>query len=214
MSSNKILLITGASFLLLVLAGRYGALSEAPSASGSVNDLPHAKQTPSQNAQDVQPDIPTDPVKGDVQHTLSAQDLKKLELFKAVIESGKDNDPRVDKELKDLSPALKNALREEYQKLPKEHRNGRGFIAFLIGRSLADISDVTFLEQVVNEEPCLSFKDCSTPGPMYEEAEEHSTNVTLNYPQIVASRMLKQNLAKAPAELRPRINQAITTSRF
>lgn len=145
---------------------------------------------------------------------LTSADQRKLELLRTVIKTGKDNDPRVDRELKSLTPALKNALKNEYEQLPQEHRNGRGFIAFLIGRSLSEPSDVDFLAKVVREEPCLSLKDCGAKEPMSEHADEHSTGVTLNYPQIVATKMLKQNSSKAPPELRERINEVLAESRY
>ena len=79
---------------------------------------------------------------------------------------------------------------------------------------ISEPGDVEFLANIVQEEPCLSFKDCSSKGPIYQEAEEHSTQVTLNYPQIVATRMLKQNLKKAPLALRGRINEVLAQSKY
>lgn len=215
MSNNRVLLIAVASILLLAAVVRYGA-QEAPQTDGTISDFSHA---PPAKAEHTTPE--STPVANVVSTptpstnlALTKDEETKLNLFREVVKSGKDNDKRIDTDLKDLSPALKRALEDEYRRLPREHRNGRGFVAFLIGRSLSDASDVAFLEQVIKEEPCLSFKNCSEKGPMYEEAEEHSTQVTLDYPQIVASRMLKQKLAGSSQELRGPISQALSASRY
>lgn len=203
---------------MLAIASRYGVPvdpQETPISEDSqevTGDLNRLSGPVPAESSDVQAEAVKLPAATPVK--LTPEEQNKLEMFRSVIKSGNDNDPRVDKELKSLSPALKMALKQDYEKLPKEHRNGRGFIAFLIGRSISTAADVQFLEKVVNEEPCLSFKDCDAKGPMYEEAQEHSTEVSLNYPQIVATRMLKQSLPKAPPELRGKINEVVTSSRY
>ena len=204
---------------MLAIVSRYEVQETSESEDGqeSTGDLNHLsdKKSKAQNLTIVPraESVKTTAV-AQSRETLSTEEKRKLDLLREVIKSGKDNDPRVDTELKGLTPALKNAVKNEYQKLPAEHRNGRGFIAFLIGRSISEPGDVEFLANIVQEEPCLSFKDCSSKGPIYQEAEEHSTQVTLNYPQIVATRMLKQNLKKAPPALRGRINEVLAQSKY
>lgn len=219
MSNRRILFFTVASLFVLVIVSRYAVQETASSgdpqeATGDLNHLSDQNSKAQSVAVVPQAEVVKPTATSLMQSSLTPDEQKKLELFRAVIKTGKDNDPRVDSELKSLTPALKNALKKEYEQLPPEHRNGRGFIAFLIGRSMTEPADVDFLAQIVQEEPCLSFKDCSARGPMYEEAEEHSTQVTLNYPQIVATRMLKQNLSKVPPELRGRINEVLAESRY
>ncbi len=224
MSSRRILFFAVASIFVLAIVGRYGVQEisvdgdhqqdDQQEATGDLNHF--SDENAKSQSLAVKPQAEVVPLSGIAasKPTLTPTDQKKLELLRTVIKTGKDNDPRVDKELKSLTPALKNALKKEYEQLPPEHRNGRGFIAFIIGRSMSEQADVDFLAKVVQEEPCLSFKDCSAKGPMYQEAEEHSTQVTLNYPQIVATKMLKQNLSKAPPELRGKINEVLAESRY
>jgi hypothetical protein len=219
-SSRRILFFTVASILVLAFVSHYVPINHSDESQQSnenndaTGDLNRLSDQPAPTAASA-PHVEAVPASGVTPApSLSSEEKSKLELFRTVVKTGKDNDPRVDTELKNLSPALKAALKNEYESLPKEHRNGRGFVAFLIGRSLTEPADVEFLEKVVTEEPCLSFKDCSVKGAMYEEAEEHSTQVSLNYPQIVATRMLKQNLTKAPPELRGRISEAVSASPY
>lgn len=221
MSSRRILFFAVASIFVLAVVGRYAGEDEAvpAEATGDLNHL--SEQSPAAQPPTISAVQQADPVQATAATpapALTPQETQKLELLREVIKTGKDNDPRVDTELKELSPALKAAIKKEYQQLPKEHRNGRGFIAFLIGRSMSEPGDIEFLEQVVAEPPCQSFQDCDAKGPVYEEAEEHSTNVSLNYPQIVATRMLKQNLTKnsnwiTPA-MRAKITEALEGSRY
>lgn len=106
-----------------------------------------------------------------------------LRTLRAVLAARDDNDPRLDSAFNDLSPAAKRLFREEYRRIPRERRNERGTIVFLLGRGLDGQEDWDFLKEVLAEAPCLSLADCARkpqgPGQPGDE-------VTLAYPALVA----------------------------
>lgn len=125
--------------------------------------------------------------------SLSPVEQKKWESFLEILQSKNDNDPRVDKDLLNLSEPFKQALRDYYQNLPMEKRNERGFIAFLISRQVGSENDVFFLKSILKEKPCLSMADCNTQG--FQDPHHASTdNVSLNYPQLVVLYELENKL--------------------
>lgn len=109
---------------------------------------------------------------------------KKLDILKEILESKNDNDPRLDSEFRDLDPATKSRLREFYKELPEEKLNSRGTVVFLLGRNIRTSEDAQFMNSVLRQAPCLSLASCGTPG---EADPESSSDVTLAYPQIVAT---------------------------
>ncbi|MCM2277134.1 MAG: hypothetical protein NDJ89_03595, partial [Oligoflexia bacterium] len=125
---------------------------------------------------------------------LNSQDSRKFRMLEEILVSRNDNDPRLDRELKGLSPELKAALRAKYQQLPAEDRNGRGTIAFLVGREAAQPEDFEFLGRILSEPACLSLADCTREPPAVAAEELHlegTTEVTLAYPQLVALKWLE-----------------------
>lgn len=127
---------------------------------------------------------------------LSAEDEQKLAVVDEVLASRNDSDPRLDREIRDLSPALKARLRERYHEIAPEDRAGRGMIIFILGRELKSIEDVEFLSEVLQEPPCRSLEDC-TREPPAGAVDEHAAsigNVTLVYPQLVAIKSLERAL--------------------
>lgn len=119
-------------------------------------------------------------------------DVQKLEIVNAILSSGADNDPRLDKDLRELSPALRERLRRRYREIPNEKRNSKGTLVFLLGRNLTEPADFEFMAEVVSETPCFSLSDCSQkfPKKMVGRSEEEDHNgglaVALAYPQLVA----------------------------
>ncbi len=114
-----------------------------------------------------------------------------------IFASRNDNDPRLDTELRHLSPEVKRELEAKYARLPGEKRNERGTIAFLIGRDLATEEDARFLKSVLEEPPCLSLADCHSAGNA--PSDPHSDlgqDLTLAYPQVVAIQMLHEHTPK------------------
>ncbi len=128
---------------------------------------------------------------------LNATEQRQLAILNEILISKNDNDPRMDSDLRVLSPALKSALQKQYLKSAAEKRNERGTIVFLLGRNLDQESDLNFMKQVLMEPPCLSLSDCSkvTEASHGEQAHLDGINeLTANYPQLMAIRQLKQTL--------------------
>jgi hypothetical protein len=115
--------------------------------------------------------------------------LSQLRILEEILDSRNDNDPRLDRELRVLSPAAKELLRAKYMAVPWEKRNDRGTIVYLLGRNLTSTADFRFLQEVVREAPCLSLSDCTKSAAPSSGTDEHSQMgmaITLAYPQIVA----------------------------
>ncbi len=128
---------------------------------------------------------------------LKEEDKKKIKTFEEILNSKNDNDPRVDSELKSLSAEVHQNLQKAYSQMPKENRNGRGFVAFLIARDLKSVEDARFLKGIYEENPCLSFQDCSKEGP----SDPHIDGInqtSLNYPQLAALYQLERKLESQP----------------
>lgn len=127
---------------------------------------------------------------------LSADEKKKLANLEHILASRNDSDPALDRDFRELSPAMKAALRDRYHRLPNEDRGSRGTLIFLLGREIASPEDVAFVTEVLNEPPCLSLEDCSRRS---QEVDEHAAAVggmTLVYPQMVAIRSFERFLKK------------------
>jgi hypothetical protein len=128
---------------------------------------------------------------------LSPDDKKLFEIFTQIMISKNDNDPRLDKELRHLSPELKKTLQREYALLPDERRNEKGLIVFLIARDVSVPEDLQFLESVYQESPCLSLANCQVRGP--EDPHFSGINeVSLVYPQIAGLFQLETQLKARP----------------
>ncbi len=129
---------------------------------------------------------------------LSGEDKKKFETFEQILSSKNDNDPRMDSELSNLSPQMHQALRDRYQTLAAENRNGRGTVAFLIARDLQSVTDLDFLKSIYQESPCLGFRSCSVADPQ----DPHFSGVnqtSLEYPQLVTLYQLDRQLDADPS---------------
>jgi hypothetical protein len=148
---------------------------------------------------------------------LKAEDEKKWKAFEEILNSKNDNDPRVDEELRHLSPQMHDNLRKAYSHLPPENRNGRGFIAFLIARDLKDSNDVQFLQEIYQEPPCQSLQNCAEAAA----ADPHFDGInatSLNYPQLASLYQLQKRLEADPSvlespEMRNSISQTLREAR-
>lgn len=120
----------------------------------------------------------------------TAEDLAKLRTLEEILVAKSDNDPRLDKDLRNLSPAAKALIRARYASTSPEKRNQRGTLVFLVGRELSTADDVSFLHSVLNEAPCLSLADCSREDRASMLPSDHhhdgTNETTLAYPQLVA----------------------------
>jgi hypothetical protein len=143
---------------------------------------------------------------------LSEKEAAQWKIFQEVITSRNDNDPRVDQELRTLSPQMHEALRRTYQQMPAENRNSRGLVVFLIARDLTSVEDAQFLTAIYQEQPCLSMADCSQAGT--SDPHMDAVNQTsLNYPQLAGLYQLEHRLESAPEILQnPEIRQEISNA--
>jgi hypothetical protein len=136
-------------------------------------------------------------------------DVRQIQILDKVLASKNDNDPRLDRELRELSPAAKRLARSRYASLSPEKRNQRGTIVFLIGRDMNSTDDLSFLHQVLNEPPCRSLTNCereetgSVTGA--DRHHEGMNEVSLAYPQLAALKMIEAylNSPDHKAELLP-----------
>ncbi|MBI3550620.1 MAG: hypothetical protein HY078_16400 [Elusimicrobia bacterium] len=120
----------------------------------------------------------------------------KVAILDEIFNSRNDNDPRLDREFKNLTPEAKASLRARYRHLPPERRNDRGTIVFLLANNLTTAEDWNFLQNVVSEPPCLSMSDCAKP-PAGQDPEPN-VEITLVYPQLVALSRLEEMLRRVP----------------
>jgi hypothetical protein len=123
---------------------------------------------------------------------------RKVAILDEILESKNDNDPRLDQEFKELSPAAKVALTQKYEALPPEARNDKGTVVFLLGRSLSTEADLGFMKQVLNEPSCLSLTDCSQPEARPQSHSDLGITVTLDYPKITALKSLENYILRNP----------------
>lgn len=136
-----------------------------------------------------------------------------LKVLAEIFKTKNDNDPRMDRELKNLSESVKAALRQQYADTKAELRNERGTIAFLLGRELKEgrgsEADVKFLASILMEKPCLSLTDCSKPASSQTPEEQHLEAIhetTAHYPQLMSLRAFRQSLESG--NLTPELRRA------
>jgi hypothetical protein len=143
---------------------------------------------------------------------LNSDEVRKLSVLFEILRSKNDNDPRLDSELRELTPNLKKAMEKKYYEVAVEKRNERGTIVFLVGRAISDKADVDFLKGVILEKACLGLHDCDKAENLNGVDE-----TTANYPQLTALRALTKEyerltkLAGADVELKDSILRALQT---
>ena len=196
MKQNRLIIFV-ISLIILLLLGRYFLLKQdakTPDTQESVTTGMPATGAVETTA--------TPALSAATMDALSAHDKEQLQVLFEIFKSKNDNDPRMDQVLKNLSPALKDALQKQYSEMKMELRNERGTIAFLISRELKEgrgaPSDVQFLKSVLQEKPCLSLSDCSKSSNSQSIEEQHLMGVeetTAQYPQLITMQTIKQALA-------------------
>lgn len=125
---------------------------------------------------------------------LSSTDQKQLKTISEILASRNDNDPRINTELKNLSPDLKIALMEKYKTFKPEQRNEKGMMAFLVSRDLKSVEDLELLKVVFEEPSCLSLADCSKASVDQDPHLVSTENMTLVYPQMATLYQIEQKL--------------------
>lgn len=144
-------------------------------------------------------DVPQEMV-NDMLDGLKETDRVRFQIFLDISQSGRDNDPRIDSQLKNLSPEFKNQLKKYYDSLAPEKRNERGFMAFLIAREIKAVDDLRFLQDVLSEEPCLSMQDCKSVS----DRDAHTAAVdetSLIYPQLASLYYIEKGLSAGSIDL-------------
>ena len=153
--------------------------------------------------------IPKPEKKMEAPSGLSAEDLRAWATLEDILKTNNDNDPRMDQELKQMSPEIHEALFQKYESLQMENRNGRGMIAFLVARDLKSPADAEFLRKIYQESPCAGLEDCKNVGS--DDAHHSGINqTTLNYPQFSGLYEIEARLNEHPEILKnPSIKDGI-----
>lgn len=137
-----------------------------------------------------------EPVAVDIS-TLREDEQKSWAILQEIIKSKNDNDPRLDKDLRSLTPAFHHALQAQYKAFPMESRSERGLVTYLIARDLKTAEDLQFLKTVYEESPCLSLENCATRI----HSDPHLSGIddtSANYPQLAALFQLEKILDTKP----------------
>lgn len=132
---------------------------------------------------------------------LSETDRRAWIVLEEILNSKNDNDPRMDREFKNMTLEMHEALFKKYASLQMENRNGRGLIAFLVARDLKSPADAEFLRKIFQESPCTSFEDCKNVG----NDDPHFSGInqtSLTYPQLASLYQLESKLEKGPEILK------------
>ena len=138
----------------------------------------------------------------------------KVIILSEILQSRNDNDPRLDSELRDLTPEERRELREFYRTLEWEDRNGRGTTVFLLGRNIDSEEDLDFFVEVLSEAPCLSLRDCETAEAEFlPSVDDHDATkeITLAYPQVVALKSLEREFGQE-SRLREMFMETLTVA--
>lgn len=150
--------------------------------------------------------------RGLLRPTAAARARAQLATLEDILRSRDDNDPRLDRDFRELSPEAKALFRRAYAGLAPERRNERGTIVYLLGKNLRTADDWAFFRAVVAEPPCLSLADCSSRSV---GAGELGDEVTLAYPSLVALRQAARALEEGASESEARgVLEAAKTSKM
>ena len=159
------------------------------------------------------------PAQENLAHATDASSIQnvsstQLHILNEILDSRDDNDPRLDRDLRILSPSSKILFKEKYHRLAAEKLNEKGTIVFLLGRNLQDKNDFTFFNDVLSEAPCYSLADCKSKSRSDESdaIAENGNEVTLSYPQIVALKALDSYLTSERPVLAPAALKNIQTA--
>ena len=189
-----VVLIFGIGVTLLRGAPRFASVgsdfTESEGTAAPMNPSEPSRASPSQT-----PGASSANGVRDSEPRLTAEDQRKASVLEQILLKRNDNDPRIDTELKDLSPSLKRVLASRYRSWKPEKFNERGTIVFLVGREIREPADVDFLKSVLMEKPCLNISDCSKVPEAHSGEDDHREMVnetTIRYPQLMALSALKE----------------------
>ncbi len=198
--------------VLLALAGRYFLLGQK---QVSVDVVNNGQAGPTDTAMTFDTTTETSTSLSTTTETaLTGKDHEQIMVLNEIFESKNDNDPRMDRLLRDFSEPTKAELRKKYASIRPENRNERGTIVFLIGRELSEgrggTADLQFMKEALLEKPCLSLVDCSKSPSSETPEEQHLEAIhetTIHYPQLMCLRYFKQALENG--NLSPVMREAV-----
>lgn len=148
---------------------------------GAPEQVPGASTSPLQTALSV--------IKNSAEQ--GAKALDQVTALQGLLAAQNDNDPAYDTEMRNISDESKTAMQNVYRSMAREKRSERGTIVFLLGREIKSESDLKFMEEVLNESPCLSLSNCDQDAGGSAHTDGASgTETTLIYPQIMAIRSI------------------------
>lgn len=142
--------------------------------------------------------------------SLTPQEKNQWLVFESILKTKNDNDPRLDQDLKKLTPAFRQALYEKYSLLRPEDHNGRGLIVYLIAREISSNDDIQFLKKVYQDPPCLSMADCKSAAGNNDPHHSAMDQTTLIYEQLSGLYLIDKQLTQNPGLL----NDATSRSGF
>jgi hypothetical protein len=116
---------------------------------------------------------------------LEPKDLRKIVVLQELMDSKNERDPRIEKDLSDLSPEVKSVVETLYTETPASQTQERGMIVLVLGRQITQKADIDFLKQVLMEKPRAN-------GDAHAKAADAKLSDAnpVYYPQVVAMRSL------------------------
>ncbi len=205
MISTRLKFFSALLFVLTVVLGGLLFKRRGPPPSDSLSQVSPEKSSvviAVSRSQAQTNDPPNSKLETQNQPSLSIEDQKKKAIFEEILQTKKDNDPRIDQELNHLSPELKKVLMMSYLNLALEQRNQRGFAALLLAREASGEQEYLFLKDILEEKTCLSLQNCDSPSTDKDDPHHSGTDeVTLSYPQLVVLYQIEQRLGREPALL-------------
>ncbi len=156
------------------------------------------EDTPARATSSESPAVPLSKPDGKPEAKTAEKTEEKIAVLDQIIHSGNDNDPRLDQVFKNLNDGDKRAFEKQYAEHKREELNARGTIVYLLGKNIADLNDLSFLENVTREKPCSTITNCD--DAYHSDASDHSgvNDITLAYPQIMALKSLEKFIQSEP----------------
>lgn len=128
----------------------------------------------------------------------SQEEKSQWQIFETLLKTKNDNDPRLDQELKKLSPPFRVALYQKYDLLPPEDHSGRGLIVFLIARNISSQEDIDFLKKIYQETPCLSLANCKSAENNTDPHHSSTDQTTLVYEKLAGLYLIEKQISQNP----------------
>lgn len=155
------------------------------------NELPSVKK-------EVQEKLGSENSVSTIKESFSLDEKSQWQAFEDILKVKNDNDPRLDRDLKKISPRFREALYEKYSQLPAEDHSRRGLVVYLIGREISSIEDLQFLKKIYQESPCLSMADCKSSSGNQDPHNSAVDQTTLVYEQLSGLYLIERQISQNP----------------